>query len=68
MEKFIILGELTLAFTVCTYNSVRRTVLSDNVFLDDFEWQRLDEYASNGCLHAGFVKQHKETYLLIKFN
>ena len=32
--------------------------------LDGSEWQRLDEYVGNGCLHADFLKQHKETYLL----
>ena len=26
---------------------------------------KIDEYASNGCLHAGFLKQHKETYFLM---
>ena len=32
--------------------------------LDGSEWQRLDEYVSNGCLHTGFLKQDKEIYLL----
>ena len=35
-----------------------------DVSLDDSKWQKLDEYFSYGCLHAGFLKQHKEIYLL----